>query len=161
MLKYCVEKWDKNKQLLEQAIKNKGKEMNSCGYNEIVEMTVEHIFNGSDNEAYDLWADWDIKKITQIDNGHYQGTQLYIIPLNTYQPSEGDYLMTYVGYGSCSGCDSLQSIQTWNDDEPLTNNQVKQYMMLCKDIVQNTIKPFNYGWRNSSWFDVVETEQLQ
>lgn len=33
---------------------------------------------------------------------------------------------------------------------------VDGYMSLCKDILTNTIKPYNYGWRNDSKFDQVE-----
>ena len=64
--------------------------------------------------------------------------------------------MTYVGYGSCSGCDTLQGIQGWDDDRLPTEAQINDYMMLCKDIITNTIRPYNHGWRNNSDYDTVE-----
>ena len=64
--------------------------------------------------------------------------------------------MTYVDYGSCSGCDTLQSIQSFSGDKP-TDSQLKDYMTLCKDLVCNMVKPFKSGWRNSEGeFDEVE-----
>lgn len=159
MLKYCVEKWDKNKGKLEKDIRDNLKEYNDYGYKNLVEKIVEIIFN--DEEAKDNYELYDVKKITEINNGDYQGTLLYLIPKDTYQPSEYDYLMTCVNYGSCSGCDTLQSIQMWYyDDEEIENTQKEQFitdmMKLCLDLVQNIIKPYNYGWRNDDRFNTIE-----
>ena len=95
-----------------------------------------------------------------VDNGDYQGTQLFLIPRDTYQPSESEYLMTYVGYGSCSGCDTLQAIQDWSiDDRLLEPEQVEDFMKLCKDLVTNMILPYNIGWRASSEFEPVKIDE--
>ena len=40
-----------------------------------------------------------------------------------------------VGYGSCSGCDTLEGIRHYNDDKP-TEEQVRDYMTLALHIVQ-------------------------
>lgn len=45
--------------------------------------------------------------------------------------------MTYVGYGSCSGCDTLQAIQECGENIP-TPEQLKDFMSLCKDLVTIT-----------------------
>lgn len=161
MIKYCVEKWNKNNGKLKEEIIKINDKMNDMSYKDIVSLTVQQVFNDGDNEKYGFWSDeWNINKITEIDNGDYQGTILYMIPTDTYQPSESDYLLTTVGYGSCSGCDTLQSIQysNWGDDQSLTSEQISGYMTLCKDIIQNTIKPYNYGWRNNEWFNAIEEE---
>ena len=94
--------------------------------------------------------------MTEIDNGDYQGTMLYLIPFKTYQPAEYEYLMTYVWYGSCSGCDALQAAKFWCDDGPLTGKELKAVMAICKDIVCNTIKPYNCGWRENDEYKPVE-----
>jgi hypothetical protein len=151
MLKICRDKWDKNSKKLEEILKNDTK-LNSCDYKYLVEVAFESIFNSDDNE---YGEDLNIKAITEIDNGDYQGTFIYLIPRNTYQPSEYDYLMTYVGYGSCSGCDTLQAIQDWNEGAP-TETQLKDFMMLCKDIIINTVKPYNSGWRNDEKYETIE-----
>jgi hypothetical protein len=52
--------------------------------------------------------------MTVIDDGDYQGTQIFIIPTDTYQPSVKDYVMTDTYYGSCSGCDTLQAISGYD-----------------------------------------------
>ena len=143
MLKYCKDKWSKNEELLRQALSFE--ELDCLGYKDLVKLTVKWILNGGEND----FQNWDYNNITCIDNGDYQGTLLYLIPENTYQPAEYQYLMTYVNYGSCSGCDTLQSIQ-------FKDCEVSEYMKLCKDIVCNIIKPYNYGWRNEEEFDIVE-----
>ena len=151
MLKICRDKWDKNSKRLEEILKDDIK-LNCCDYKYIVEMTYKTIFN-DDEDTY-ISDTLDIDKITEIDNGDYQGTLIYLIPFKTYQPSESEYLMTYVGYGSCSGCDTLQAIQGWSEEKP-TETQLKDYMMLCKDIITSTVKPYNFGWRNDDQYDVV------
>lgn len=97
-------------------------------------MCIEHIIN-PDREAR-----YNTQCITTIDNGDYQGTQLFVMPMNTYQPCEYEYIMTYANYGSCSGCDTLLSIQYDSVDE---DTKVNDYMTLCKDLVCNITEPFN------------------
>lgn len=154
LLKYCIEKWDKNKDLLKQNIQNLGNEMHECSYKDIVKLTVDSILNDDDGEKYGFWSDWDTDKIVEIDHGDYQGTLLYVIPLDSYQPSEDQYLMTSVGYGSCSGCDTLQSIQyssiSYDDDNEsetlrLNETQIADYMTLSLHIIQKMIMPYSDG----------------
>lgn len=153
MLKILKEKWNKNENLLKERIdKMTPEEFSNLQYKNIVELTFETIFNNSDYKYENL----NIKRITEIDDGDYQGTLVYLIPFDTYQPSEGEYLMTNVGYGSCSGCDTLLDIQGYDYDKPITENQKSGLLQLCRDIIVNTIKPYNYGWRNNVDFDIVE-----
>lgn len=154
MLKYCLDKWNRNNKRLEEALK-KDKTLNSCDYIYLVKMVVDYILN---DESEKSWNSWNSNNISVIDNGDYQGTQLFLIPLKTYQPCEYEYLMTYVGYGSCSGCDTLLSIQDWDDKLP-TGQQLTDYMALCKDLVTNMIKPYNSGWRNEEDFNSVVMEE--
>ena len=150
MIKFCLEKWDGNKDLLEKHLRDHSN-LGSVNYIDLVKMVVGIIFNT------DSFTIYDVDKITEIDNGDYQGTLLYLIPDDSYQPYEGDYLMTYVGYGSCSGCDTLQSIQSFiYSDEDVPDRVISDFMTLCKDIVSNTIRPYNHGWRYDPMFDVVE-----
>ena len=155
MLKYCLRKWDANKNILEEKLKT-DTSLNSCDYEYLVKLVVTCVLNPGDGGLK-----WDAEQITVIDNCDYQGTQLFLIPLSTYQPSEDEYLITYVGYGSCSGCDTLISIQTWHD-EKLTDGQVKDFMSLCKDLLTNMIKPYNYGWRFKEGFEPIngDTDEI-
>lgn len=154
MLKYCLDKWNKNKELLEEKLKT-DRNVNSCDYVDLVKMVVDCILNdGQPLDEYNGQYKWDSDAIKVIDDGDYQGTQLFLIPLKTYQPCEYEYLMTYVGYGSCSVCDTLQSIQGW-ETGLLTEEQVKDFMALCKDLLTNMIKPYNGGWRFNEDFEEV------
>lgn len=148
MLKYCLRKWDENKKKLEEELL-KDPDLNKCQYIHIVEKVVEIILNT--NEEYL----WNTEGITEIDDGNYQGTLLFLIPRKTYQPSEYEYLMTYAEYGSCSGCDTLQAIQDYGENL-ISEDQLKDFMALCKDIITNMIKPYNGGWRNEEEFTEVE-----
>ena len=150
MLKYCLDKWNQNKGLLEEKLAE-DTSLNGCDYTYLVKLVVDFVLNpGADMK-------WDSDKITVVDDGDYQGTLLFLIPEKTYQPAEYEYLMTYVGYGSCPVCDTLQSIQPWSNDSP-NEEVVKDFMLLCKDILTNMIKPYNGGWRHTEEFVEVTLE---
>lgn len=153
MIKYCVEKWDKNKGKLEAKLRE-GTSWNACEYSDLVKLVVEEVLNDGEKSMYDD-DKWNASKITEVDDGDYQGTLIYLIPRDTYQPSASDYLMTYVWYGSCSGCDALKAIQDWGSGL-LTEQQVKDFMALCKDLITGMIMPYNTGWRYSEEFEPCE-----
>lgn len=88
----------------------------------------------STTKAYDHGG-FNSGNMTVIDDGNYQGTQIFIIPLDTYQPSVSDYVMTHNYYGSCSGCDTLMGIHGYEDGLP-SDEQVKEYMSLALHLVQ-------------------------
>lgn len=85
---------------------------------------------------------------------------IYLFHEQSGDISEYSYLMTFVDYGSCCICDTLEGIQysfEGNTADKLPNEyQVKEYMTLCKDIVCNIVRPFNYGWREDKNFNQVE-----
>lgn len=152
MIKYALRKWDAGKDTLCRIIRQTGKE-ERCrwDYTDIVKMVCRCILNVN---AIEGDPDIDVDNITIIDNGSYQGTLLFMLPFDTYQPSASEYLITFVEYGSCSGCDTLQSIQF--DDEYDDHDATDSYLTLCRHIVGNIIRPYNYGWRNIEMFDHVE-----
>lgn len=160
MIKFAIQQWDKNKDRLEEDIRFCLDIYNKRNYYYLVEKIVELIFNNEDEDGYDD-KKYSKNGIVEIDNGDYQGTFLYVIPEDTYQPTVSEYLMTHVSYGSCSGCDTLQSIQCWDLEDASEEDKdkmVEDYMKLCLHIVQNTIKPYNYGWRKDKLFDTIENE---
>ena len=156
MIKYALKKWDKNKDALRNAIQQTEKYKRSAwDYNDIVKLVCRYIFN---ENVTDKDPKINIEGITMIDNGDYQGTLIFMLPFDTDQPAEYEYLMTYVGYGSCSGCDTLQRIQADDEDDDETEKDlVDSYLSICKDIVSNTIRPYNQGWRNNGMFDSVDS----
>lgn len=151
MIKYCLKKWDANKDKLEQFYRTTTG-WNKCNYLDIVMAVVTRVLNDSERD----YENWNVDGITEIDNGYYQGTLLFLIPKNTSQPTEYEYLMTYVGYGSCSICDTLTAIQHYGKGQYLTDDQIKSFMALSKDIITNMKKPYNCGWRNEEEFNEVE-----
>lgn len=79
----------------------------------------------------------DPDRIVEIDHGEYQGTLVFVVGGSGYQPS--DYWYVKVGYGSCSGCDTLESIRGYSDDPP-TESQVADYLTLALHVVQGLKK---------------------
>lgn len=130
MIKEIIKNWEENKYKLEEYFKTT-KQEEYQSYEAIVRKIFEICINVSDSK-YD---NYDIENLHVIDDGHYQGTVIFIIPKNVYQPSAEDYLVTDTYYGSCSGCDTLQSICGYEYEFP-TNEQVKEYMTLALHLVQ-------------------------
>lgn len=154
MLKIMVSQWDKNRDKLRDAISRLN--IQSLDYKDLVELTFETIYNTDIVVNSDGFCDeLDTQSIHEFNDGDYQGTLLYLIPFDTYQPGEYEYLMTYARYGSCSGCDALRFIKCLDDEEQVIN----EVMTLCKDLITNAIKPYNEGWRENDYFEHVEEKK--
>lgn len=152
MIKYCKDQWNANRERLEKALMG-DTHLNDCDYKYLLSLVVTHILNpGPEAEK------WSANDITVIDNGYYDGTLMFLIPKDCYCPSEDEYLLTFINYGSCSGCDMLMAIQAW-DNAPPTETQLKDYMALCKDLVMNMVKPYNDGWREDERYKTVKLEE--
>jgi hypothetical protein len=122
MIQEIINQWEANKhKLCHYFTKN-----HPGSYEEIVKKIFELVIVG-----------YDAKKITKIDDGDYQGTQIFLIPKDTYQPDISNYIFTHTYYGSCSGCDTLKSIQGFQDnDNPPNQEEVQKYMTLALHLVQ-------------------------
>jgi hypothetical protein len=132
MIKQFVEIYMNNKIVLEEQFKQKHPD----DYTEIVEMVFKLIYDNY--EKHEWRSDWesfkpDYTRIHVIDDGDYQGTLLYLVPFDMYQPD--CYYYVLVEYGSCSGCDTLEAIRTYDDQLP-DEEQVKDYMTLALHIIQ-------------------------
>ena len=77
----------------------------------------------------------DPQRIHKIDDGDYQGTLVFVIGANGYQPST--YYYVKVGYGSCSGCDTLEDIRYSADSG---EQKIADYMTLALHIIQGLKK---------------------
>lgn len=149
MIKVCKERWELKKNDLKNKLKEKIDKFDDdicwldLDYIDLVKLSFEIILNHDELEL-------DTTEITEIDGGDYQGTLLFLVPFNTYQPSYNEYLMTYVYYGSCSYCDTLQSILMSADNEELLNDLLN----LCKDIIMRTINPYDHD----DMFETVSSE---
>jgi hypothetical protein len=114
-------------------IAQKLKEKHPDDYKELVGWVVEAL-RGDDGYDYDSM---DKDRIHEIDDGHYQGTLVYVIGGVGYQPSQ--YWYVKVSYGSCSGCDTLEGIRGYEHEKP-NDEQIKDYMTLALHIVQGIKK---------------------
>jgi hypothetical protein len=138
MVKQFVYAWDNNKDKLEEFIKtHKQEEYGS--YKDLVKLLFDVVINpGCKDFTYPWYQGFDTEDILEIDNGDYQGTLIYILHIDTYRPSVCEYVWTSVEYGSCSGCDTLQGIESCGNysDELPNEQQIKDYMELCLDLLQ-------------------------
>ena len=133
MIEAIVKQWDANKHKLEDYFATT-KQEDYGDYKDIVVKLFELVITEvQDQDGYS--EKFDISKMTVIDDGDYQGTTIYIIPKDTYQPSINDYVITDNYYGSCSGCDTLLAISEYEDDLP-NKEQVKEYMTIALHLVQ-------------------------
>lgn len=80
---------------------------------------------------------YDTEEMTVIDDGDYQGTLIFVLHRDCYQPGVGDYVFTSTYYGSCSGCDTLQAIHSYDYDKLPDEEQVNDYMELCLHLLQH------------------------
>jgi hypothetical protein len=124
MINKLVVQWEENKHKLQDYFKETNQEEYDT-YTKIIRIVFELCFT----------KEWDLDKMTVIDNGDYQGTEIFIIPRDTYQPSVHDYIVTDTYYGSCSGCDTLLSISEYEVEKP-NEDQVMEYMTLALHLIQ-------------------------
>lgn len=155
MIMKLVNAWDENKVNLKDYFKSHKKE-NFNSYKKIFKLILELVINPYlDKEEYNDMRSFNVNNITEIDDGDYQGTLLYIVPYNAYQPSPDDYIMTYVSYGSCSGCDTLMGILD-GGGRPLPNdNQIKDLMILALHMLQHMTflisqEEYSENWRREN-----------
>lgn len=128
-----VKRWDANKESIRKAFEEK----RPGEYIDIIRAVVDAI----GGEEYSDGPSLDPSRIHQIDDGYYQGTLVFVIAAKGYQPSE--YWSVLVSYGSCSGCDTLQSIHNYSDEKP-TDAEVDAYMTLALHVVQKLKKLGDY-----------------
>lgn len=133
MIKEFAQAWDKYKGNLEEHIRTH--EQDEYGsYDGLVRLLFAKVINPAIEADFEKFA-IGYDDIYFIDDGNYQGTLVFILHRDTYQPCASDYVYTNVYYGSCSYCDTLQSIRGWEDGLP-NEQQVKDYMTLCLHLLQ-------------------------
>ena len=101
------------------------------GYDAVIKAVASILKNEAD------YVTIDPERIHQIDDGNYEGTLVFVIGESRDPPST--YWYVKVGYGSCSGCDTLQSISNYSSDAP-TPEDVAEYMTLALHVVQGLKK---------------------
>lgn len=132
MIKEFCLAWEKNKGKLEEYFRTTP-QSEYVSYELIVRRLFDIVINPSiENDYYRF----DTKNILVIDDGDYQGTLVFVLHRDNYQPYIEDYVYTNVCYGSCSYCDTLQGIQDDNWSDIPNTEQVEDYMSLCLHLLQ-------------------------
>lgn len=135
MIKKFVERFEANRSQMESFFRKEDRP----SYEELVKQVITVL---SDEDDYGDTPDPD--RIHKIDDGDYQGTLVFVIGATGYQPY--NYWYVKVGYGSCSGCDTIQAIYDEGEYDydtgtrTITDGQVKSYMTLALHVVQNLKK---------------------
>ena len=91
MIKEFVECWNKYKVDLEEYFKN-AKQEEYDTYEKIVKLLFDKVINKEETKG----RLFDIDNIKVIDDGDWQGTQIFIINLKSYQPCETEYVVTNI-----------------------------------------------------------------
>lgn len=112
MIKNLVKSWENHKHELEMDILANEKEYRHAEYDELVEKLIHFIFNTEEMLGDSTYYKYNMNANNTIDDGDYQGTRIFFINRDSYQPSETDYIVTFVYYGSCTSCDALQGAQS-------------------------------------------------
>lgn len=127
MIQKFVDRFINNKNFL----KEKWSKQKPNGYDDIFTEVIKLV---SDPDDY---YGPDPERITVIDHGDYQGTQLFIVGAKGYQPST--YWSCFVSYGSCGGCDTYQAICDdigWGSEE-IPETAVNDFLSLALHMVEN------------------------
>ena len=131
MDKRVINLWDTHKGKLEAFFATHRMEEYDS-YEKIVKLIITEVLNGGD-DGLNLSLD-----ITTIDDGDWQGTYLFIVHEDTYQPDINKYWFTHNEYGSCTGCDTLLGIMGYDEGIPKPR-QVKDLMTLSLHLIQRFV----------------------
>lgn len=136
MIKDLCLAWEANHEVLKEYFATHIQEEYCNSYESLLTKTFELVINPY-LKSISSWNIYSIEDIHTIDDGDYQGTYIFLIPKDIYQPISTDYLVTYVGYGSCSGCDTLLGIHNYDTEGLPSKEQVEEYMTLCLHMIQH------------------------
>jgi hypothetical protein len=125
--------WDKYNHLLKDYFRKT--KQSEYSYFILLKKTLEIIFN--DDYLSDKTPTIpDFTKVTEIDHyGYYHGTLVFVIVDREYMPDLNNYWYTSVEYGSCSACDTLESIRHYDSSLP-DEAQIEEYWTLCLHLMQ-------------------------
>ena len=132
MIMDFIKAWDSRKHLLQEYFESH-EQSEYDEYSKLVALLFKVVINPDRNEKGESEFDTDL--MTVVNNGDYQGSLLFIIPTDTYQPAPYEYVITTVNYGSCSECDTLLGIIGEGTGLP-SREQVKEYMTVCLHLLQ-------------------------
>lgn len=131
MIDFIIKQWEQNKHHLQKHFETNKADYD---YDDIVRLLFKYcILQSNEYEEFGF----DLDNITILDDNSYQGTRIFIIPKDRNYHDIDDYIVTHDYYGSCSGCDTLQGINSEVEWEQFpAEEQVKEYMTVALHLVQ-------------------------
>ena len=135
MIKNFCLAWEANHEALKEYFATHIQDEYCNSYKDLLIKTFELVINPY--LEYKREYTYNVNNIHTIDDGDYQGTYIFLIYKNVYQPCAEDYIVTCVDYGSCTGCDTLQGIHYYITSNLPSEEQVEEYMSLCLHMVQH------------------------
>lgn len=142
MIQEFIQAWDANKDRLKEYI---GEHLATGlgSYQSLVKALFEQVVNPylKDNEK-DVY---NLECIHEINDSKYEGCLLYVIPLDNYEPSSYDYVLTFAEYGSCPVCDTLEGIWEYYRIANNPDETVRDLMNLCLHLLQHCKIPYSYN----------------
>ena len=134
MLNYCVNQWEKNKNILRTVFE---KVDIYSDYEEFARIIIENIF-----------PEWKDYKLNVAYQGDYTGDVIFFINADSSDyGTKSSIFLSELSYGSCSVCDTLQRAA---DSE----ERVEDFMRVALHFIQNMIHPFkNYYYEDK--YDIV------
>lgn len=127
MIQYLVDKFIEKKEEIKKALFNNDLE----DYIDILKIVISTITDVDNKNELQP----DPLHITEISHKEYCGEKLFII--GTLGDESFDYFYTIVEYGSCSVCDTLESIKISSDSiRPWSSEQINEFYMLALHLIQ-------------------------
>ena len=101
-------------------------------YEDIFRKTIKMMFEDYENEEICDSDLPDFERITVIDDGDWQGTLVFVVGAQNYQPST--YWVSSVNYGSCSVCDTFKEYEDFEHPEKSAPNMVTLALHLIQSL---------------------------
>ena len=101
-----IKRWENGKNNLRNYLDTHPIAGNCESYVDLVRVLISECLNYVDDCTPLFSSDFEC-----IDDGSYQGTNVFILHYDTYQPSIEEYFVFDNEYGSCSGCDTLLGME--------------------------------------------------
>lgn len=125
-----IKRWEKGKENLRKHFEVT-EQSEYDEYHKVVSALIKYCLNYGD-----LLNDEKFSEVFEVsDHGNWQGTQIFLLHIDCYQPESTHYYVFDNYYGSCSGCDTLLGISQYEEGIP-EKEQVDKYMTLCLHMVQ-------------------------
>lgn len=127
-----AESWFRQKEELRKYLQTHEQMEYAKDYIDLLKVLIQIVINPDEEER-----PLKIEQIIEIDKGCYGGEKVWLIPQEE-EPDVRDFIVTYMAYGTCSGCDLLEGIISNSDmvTDFANEKQINDYMLLALHLLQ-------------------------